>query len=305
MRKTPSADPSAEAITFKAPDGYLLRGTLFVPRQPLGVVVLSGGTGIPHRFYHHYARFLAAHDYASLCYDYRGVGASRPASLRGLRGFQARMRDWGSLDQRAALAEARRQFPDLPLVALGHSVGGQMLAAAVTPALKPDLVIHITVSTGTWFHFPLPFALYCGFLWNAAVPLTTRLLGYFPASRLGLGEDLPAGVAREWARWCRRADYCAELREADPPVVFDAVRAPLLALAATDDPIANRRTVPALQALYPHLRPEMRWLRPAEFGMKQIGHLGFFRQSASPALQRLPVDWLDARLRPRALPAAA
>jgi predicted alpha/beta hydrolase len=302
MSKTPSEDPSAESIAFKAADGYLLRGTLFVPRQPLAVVVLSGGTAIPHRYYHHYARFLAAHDYACLSYDYRGVGVSRQGALRG---FQARMRDWGTLDQRAALAEARRQFPDLPLVAMGHSVGGQMLAAAVTPALKPDLVIHITVSTGTWWRFPLPYGLYCGFLWNAVVPVSTSLLGYFPASRLGLGEDLPAGVAREWARWCRRADYCGELAHSDPPVIFDAVRAPLLAVAATDDPIANRRTVPALHALYPHLRAEMRWVAPSEFGMKQIGHLGFFRPRAAPALQRLPVDWLDARLRPRALAAAA
>jgi predicted alpha/beta hydrolase len=175
----------------------------------------------------------------------------------------------------------------------------------VTPALKPDLVIHIMVSTGTWWRFPLFYGLYCALLWNLVVPLSTRLLGYFPASRLGLGEDLPAGVAREWARWCNRADYCAELAHADPPAIFEAVRAPLLALAASDDPIANRRTVPALQALYPHLRPEMRWVAPAEFGMKQIGHLGFFRASTPHALQRLPVDWLDARLRPRALSAAA
>lgn len=294
--------PSEETIRFAAADGYELHGTLLVPRLPLGVVVLSGGTGIPHRYYRHYARYLAERDYACLTYDYRGIGASSPARLRG---FKARMQDWGRLDQRAAWAEARRQFPDLPLIAMGHSVGGQLLAAAVTPALKPELIIHITVSTGTWWRFPLLYSLYCGLLWNLAVPLSTRLLGYFPASRLGLGEDLPAGVAREWGRWCRREDYCGELRHADPPVIFDAVKAPLYALAATDDPIANRRTVPALHALYPHLRPELRWVRPREFGMRQIGHLGFFRASAAEALQRLPVDWLDARLRPQTLSAAA
>lgn len=286
----PTDAASEEPLALRAADGYRLGGTLFVPKRARAVVVLSGATGIPHAFYKRFARFLAQREYACLSYDYRGVGASRPPRLRG---FRARMRDWGQLDQRGALAEARRQFPDLPLVSLGHSVGGQLLAAAVTPQTMPAAVVQVACSTGVWWHFPPAFALYCAAMWYAGMPLATRTLGYFPASRFGLGEDLPAGVAREWARWCCRGDYCGELRHADPAVDFDAVRAPAYALAFADDRIANRRTVGGLHALYRGLKPVTRWVRPREFGLDKIGHVDFFSSRMPPALWRLPVDWLD------------
>ena len=36
-------------------------------------------------------------------------------------------------------------------------------------------------------------------VWHALMPAITLVLGYFPARRLGLGEDLPARVALQWA----------------------------------------------------------------------------------------------------------
>ena len=36
-------------------------------------------------------------------------------------------------------------------------------------------------------------------LWHGVMPLVTRVVGYFPAQILGLGEDIPAGVAMQWA----------------------------------------------------------------------------------------------------------
>src|SRR3546814_10982431 len=35
--------------------------------------------------------------------------------------------------------------------------------------------------------------------WHIAMPALTAMLGYFPGSQLGWLEDLPAGVAYEWA----------------------------------------------------------------------------------------------------------
>jgi predicted alpha/beta hydrolase len=286
------AHPAVESISIRTADGAILGATLVVPRDPVAVAVLSGGTAIPHRYYLRYAEYLAQRNYACLCYDYRGVGASRPPRLRG---YRATMLDWGAFDIPAAWREARRQFPDLPLAALGHSVGGQMAAVAARAGLTPDALVLIAASTGTWWRMPPAFGAYCAALWYVAAPVLTRSFGYFPTSKLGLGEDLPAGVARQWARWCCRDDYFGELADGADPVRFDALRVPAYALSFSDDPIANRRTVAALHALLSGLQPECRWIEPRTFGQKRIGHIGFFSARSPAALWSLPADWLDRR----------
>ena len=41
---------------------------------------------------------------------------------------------------------------------------------------------------------------------EALVPVTAAVLGYIPG-KFGLGEDMPAGVVTEWARWCHTPGY--------------------------------------------------------------------------------------------------
>jgi len=43
-------------------------------------------------------------------------------------------------------------------------------------------------------------------LWHLAIPIATAWLGYFPGWMLGNAEDIPSGVAREWARWGRMTE---------------------------------------------------------------------------------------------------
>ena len=46
-------------------------------------------------FYEAFAEALARAGFAAITYDYRGIGASRPA---GMRGFPATLTDWAVLD---------------------------------------------------------------------------------------------------------------------------------------------------------------------------------------------------------------
>jgi predicted alpha/beta hydrolase len=86
-----------------------------------GTVIINPATGVPARYYHRYAAFLAAHDFDVLTYDYRGIGRSRPASLCGCR---YRWRDWGEKDFDAALRFAKARDPHSAVLVVGHSIGG-------------------------------------------------------------------------------------------------------------------------------------------------------------------------------------
>jgi cephalosporin-C deacetylase-like acetyl esterase len=76
------------AVQFAATDGHPLHGHWFVPqhRPADAVAVMAPATGVPQRYYHAFARWLAARGYAVLCFDYRGMGKrSRASGRTGMR----------------------------------------------------------------------------------------------------------------------------------------------------------------------------------------------------------------------------
>lgn len=91
--------------TIPATDGYPLGATVWAASGvPRGVVVVHPATGVPQRIYQAFAQFLADCGFHSITYDYRGIGASRPKSLRR---FAARMRDWALLDAEGVMRWAK------------------------------------------------------------------------------------------------------------------------------------------------------------------------------------------------------
>ena len=118
--------PSAPGASFKepAPDGFLLGG--FTWRHAhhdstRPVVIINAATSVRCRHYSRFADYLFANGFDVITYDYRGIGESRPASLKKL---DATWSDWGALDFEAMLKRAEREFPGQPIDVVGHSFGG-------------------------------------------------------------------------------------------------------------------------------------------------------------------------------------
>ena len=65
------------------------------------------------------------------------------------------------------------------------------------------------------------------------LPVLTAVAGYFPGGRIGAVGDLPAGVIRQWRRWCLSPDYFASAEGASAREQFDAVRTPIVSLSFT------------------------------------------------------------------------
>lgn len=296
-----STAPSAQQLSsFNALDGTPLAGTLFVPTgEPHTALVVSSGTGIPRRFYNRFAQHAAARGFAVLTYDYRGIGGSAPASLRG---YEARYRDWGQRDVPGAIAWLSERYPDAPLVVVGHSTGGQQLGLAENVS-RVRAALFVAVSTGYWRGMPALFKWFTLGLWKVYLPLASRLYGYAPARKIRWGENLPAGVAREWGAWCLEHDYLAayfdgtghrESPDGTPfgPVHFDEAAFPIRAYCFTDDPIATRANVPPMLALFEQAEVETRWVTPESISVSEIGHLGFFRSAIGQPLWDDALDWL-------------
>ena len=277
-------------MRIAASDGFELAATEFVPEGAArGIVVVNAATAVKRRYYDRFAQYLASHGLAVVTYDYRGIGDSAP---RRLRGFDATMQQWGELDQPAVLAYARETHPDVPLMVVGHSVGGQIFGLLREP---PPIarVLMVAAQHNYWRLWRLQERYVLWALWTLLMPAASRALGYFPGSRFALGEDLPRGVALEWARWCRSPGALVQAVGGDAAERFTRYRGPLLALSFDDDTkFAPRRAVDGLLAFYTNAEVEHRHLRAVSLGLRHVGHFGFFRESARERGWAIARDWL-------------
>ena len=268
-----------------------LGATEFLPdAKPRGVVVINAATAVRRRYYDRFAEFLASHRFAVFTYDYRGIGDSRPERLRG---FQATMAEWGELDQPAVVAHATERFPDLPLQLVGHSVGGQIFGLLRDPQ-RVRRVLMVAAQHNYYRHWRPPERWALSFLWRAFMPAMSHTLGYFPSRRVGLGEDLPRGVALDWARWCRSPGALVEAIGGDAADRFARFNGPVLALSFDDDHLfAPRPAVDALLAFYRNATTEHRHLTAVSLGLQSVRHFGFFRESARERGWPIALEWLS------------
>lgn len=288
-----SAELSAirtETHRIAARDDTLLAATLYRPAQPTDVAVLiAGAIGVPQTFYRAYATYLARCGCVVLTFDYRGIGQS----LNGrLRRSDATLLDWGAYDLDAALAWLRRQYPAHALRVVAHSIGGQLLGLAAQNA-HIDAVLGIAAQNAhwsLWAHITKAAPL---LLWSVLIPVTTRLAGYFPAEIFGLGKPLPQGVALDWARAGRKRYGLLDVYADSLHNHYAELHAALRLWSFADDTFAPARAVRELAPLFPNATLAHRHIVPREIGATDIGHFGFFRETAPPTLWQQSAAYLQ------------
>lgn len=279
-----SALPAAQQL--RCDDGTLLAARWYEPSTPArAVAVISAATGVPQRYYRHFAQWLAQRGYAVLSFDYRGIAESRSGPISADR---SRMRDWALQDISAALAEAeRRRAPSaLPLLLIGHSFGGN--AAGLARGFeRADALLTIGSQSGDWRNWPGVHRWVTFGYFQLLLPLVSHLFGRAPGWSLGgRGDGLPKQVALEWARWGRRRGYLFS----DPTLAahLEGYRrfsgTAHLWNISDDLTYGPAPAVDALAAEYRAARVQRHELTPRSLGLKQLGHFGAFRPGVGAAV---------------------
>jgi predicted alpha/beta hydrolase len=283
---------AGQAVVISCPDGVELSGHLWRAAGGVacGGVIINAATGVLARYYHRYARFLAAHGFDVLTYDYRGIGASAPQSLKTCR---YRWRDWGEIDFDAALRfmGARRQAA-YPIVVVGHSIGGFLPGLAESAPL-----IDRMLTVGAQYAWRGDYAprklLALLFKWHFIMPIITAICGYFPGRKLGWLENLPSGVANEWSF------RAARFERSHPPGQratvlkrMAAVRAPILAVAISDDELGTLPAIRRALGYYANAPSTVVQLKPSDYNLEAIGHFHLFHDSHAPGFWMDTLRWL-------------
>jgi predicted alpha/beta hydrolase len=279
-----------ESIQLTASDGYTIAAD-FYPAQGAtkGAVLLAGAMGVPRGFYSAFASYLAEHGLATLTLDYRGLGESAPPALRG---FQGSITDWVDHDLPTAMSELQRRVPGAPLLWIGHSIGGQIMGFMDTRHIHAALMI--ASQSGYWRRWHT--VRWRSFMWIAGhllLPGMASVLGYVP--KQFFGENLPAGVARQWASWIRDPEYMGRLARLRNWADYRRYHKPLRLLTVSDDNYAPWRPAEGLLALYPNALKEHLGVSPADVGVNAIGHFAMFRPKFRETLWPGWRDWLLAQ----------
>ncbi|MGE7955148.1 alpha/beta fold hydrolase [Pseudomonas sp. NPDC089530] len=289
MKATPPApDPTIrmESIPLPARDGYpLIAQRYLAPGPAKGNLIVAGATGVQQRFYRRFAEYAACQGFNVLTLDYRGIGQSKPASLKG---FAMSYLDWASLDLAAAV-DLLRQEP-LPLYWVGHSFGGH--AIGLLPNHEAIAACYSLGCGAGWSGWMSKTeALKVRLLWTLVLPPIVAWKGYMAWSLLGMGDDLPLDVYRQWRRWCTYPHYYFD----DPAMahvaeLYAQVRTPCLFATSVDDPWSPPRSRDAFVKSYRNAPLTRLDLRPPAGG-KPLGHMGYFRDSSQPLWDDI-LHWL-------------
>jgi predicted alpha/beta hydrolase len=264
-----------EDIIITAKDGYALAAVLREPETPLkGVVQIHCGTGIPQKLYAHFADFLTENGYATLTFDYRGIGKSKYVSLRG---FKAKLQDWAQLDMTSVFDWVLNRFPNDKKIIVAHSMGGQ-LVGLMENNHRIDNLFLVASSTGYWRDMSKPYRWILpplGFF--LLIPLQVAFYGFVKAKKVRQGEDLPLGVGMQWRKWCINPKYFeTDFGKSIKNLYYDQVRIPLKSIQISDDPIANNVTANKMLTYYKNATISIDRVTPKSLGVDKIGHTGFF-----------------------------
>ncbi len=280
-------------ITLIAADGYKLAATLYLADASVATgdwIVFGSATAVPRQFYRRFAEFAQTRGLNVLTVDYRGIGGSKPAG--GLRGFAPDYVDWSRLDLACAVDFCADRGPTY---LVGHSLAGH--AIGQLPNHKRLRAAFVCAAGAGWHGWmPKSEQFKVWLLWNVIGPVCTRLLGYQPMKALGMGEDLPASIYKQWGYWCRFPHYffdAPDERSRELVKAYRQVQLPIAACNTTDDLWAMPASRDAFFKGYTAAPIEPITCTPQELGVGQVGHMGYYRESVGRTLWPRMLQWLQ------------
>jgi len=137
-----------ETINWRSDDGLKIFGQYWTTEgTEKGVIALVHGFGEHSGRYEHVAKAFAQRGYSTFSFDHRGHG--RSGGQRGHTPSYEHLMD----DVDLFLDKVRDNFPDMPVILYGHSMGGNIV---VNNMLRHDPEIDGAIVTGPFFRTSEP-----------------------------------------------------------------------------------------------------------------------------------------------------
>jgi len=282
------------SLTIMTERNQALTATVYRPKASVEkAIMIAPATGIKRQFYHNFAHYLAEQGFGVLTFDNEGIGESLTTDLAKC---DASLISWGRHDMPAVLDALQDEFADASYHLVGHSAGGQLIG------LMPNYesiasVFNVACSSGCIKNMDMPYKIRAMGFMDVFIPITNLTLGYTPSDKIGMGEPLPKGVARQWREWCNGSGYIkTAFGKSIHTHFYDDITMPALWLGFSDDDIANSKNMDDMIRVYSQMPVQKHFLDPKDFGLSSIGHMRYFSSrtnAKAPELWQMASNWLS------------
>ncbi len=273
---------NTQELKISTKDGYKISIILREPNNKRkGVVQIQGGIGLSQELYSNFATYVTQNGYTTVTFDYRGIGKSKPAKLKG---FKADIIDWGELDMAGVFDWVVKKYPSDKKIMVAHSIGGA-LVGLMENNVRIDQLFLIASSKAYWKDMSKPFRWVIPPIWSFFIPVHSFIFGYVKMKKFKLGEDVPKGVALRWWKWSKNKNYFEDdFKKSKKLHRYDQIKIPLTSIQISDDPIANKMTSNKLLKYYENAQIKIWEIRPKQLEVAKIGHVGFFSRKFKKTL---------------------
>lgn len=261
---------------LKTPLGYGISTTRLIHPESSQIVIIASATAVVKEYYKHFAKYLYENSLSVVTFDYGGIGKSRPISLRS---FGTSAHKWATNDLETVIGYVKEKHPDKKITLLGHSIGGQLIGLAPS-SLLAEKVILVASQSGYYKLWQASERYKMLFAWRVLFPLFNKTMGYIPTKAFTPMEDLPGGMAMEWARWCLSPNYLFDHIDVES-LYFDKISVPLYSYSTDKDKFATPPSTDWLTNKYSKALVTRIHLKPEDYGVKTIGHFGYFQKKCS------------------------
>ncbi|MEO1434846.1 MAG: alpha/beta fold hydrolase [Bacteroidota bacterium] len=281
----------AKKINIQLSDGASTEVSLFEHTQPRALILLFTAMGVEARYYKPFATELSKAGYQVVTVDYRGNGGS---SIRPNRKTDYGYETIVTIDYAEAIKYMHQQFPNLPILYLGHSLGGQL--SGLYAAREPGKVVGlIQVACSSVFYKNYPGQERGAWFATRFFDKIARLRGFFPGKVVGFGGKESMTVMRDWCIQGKTGRYELANSSFDYESALSKLNIPLLAIGVANDHLAP---TPAREHLHAKFHPDspqthIEWSEKTT-GRSDLNHFNWARKP--DGLIPFFTEWIDQQI---------
>ncbi|KAA1245052.1 alpha/beta hydrolase [Aquimarina sp. RZ0] len=280
-----------QAYTVKSFDNYPISVHEFIPDSPIDkTIVFAPAVAVPQKFYFNMATYLSESGCHVFTFDYRGIGSSTSQRIQSLKdhGFLS----WAQ-DFKAVSIYAKKQYTANIQYLIGHSYGGNSIGFSDAYQYY-EKYLTIGSQYGFYKHFSTKMRILIYINFNFFVPITTRILGYYPSAWFGLGAPLSTKAAKDWSTLLLHPDSMLHFTKKQTEPYYEHIKKPMLLISIDDDLFAPKKSVDILgDHIYKNATVIRKHIRPSDYNLKTIGHFDFFRRKNQDILWPIINEWFQ------------
>lgn len=263
--------------------------TKYLPEgEAVKALLISSATAVPQRYYGKFAEYSAKNGFVAYTFDYSGFGASGGSSLPYLKSHKYGVKGWGAKDQAAMVKLIQENHPNLKVVLVTHSIGGQIVG--FNPHYTAfEKVVMAASQSGYWRTYSGWDSVRLWLFWYFFIPVFTPIFGYYPGKLIGIVDNLPKSVVREWRKWGVQKEYFMHYHN-EAEYHFDKLKVPLRMYSFTNDTFASKKGVDWLAGQYKNAKVERIHFDKSGDGRKPK-HFGFFKEEFKKEFWKPTLNW--------------